>query len=250
MTDASSNLTRVTACIGMFPAEVVGQIILASSDLCVMVGPDMVVRDVVLGFALQDIACTTWRGAALRKLVGPEGQRKVDLLWSDAAAEKSGWRHLNFRTDHAGTELPLLVQRIATNDGASILVCRDLRPAVRVQQQFNRAMMEMEQRREDIVDLFSPVPPSNKPGGAALQRATGVLDTRSAQADAMMRQAFDDLGRQSLSQIVEQTTRVLEEMCIREAYAQCDHDLAATAKLLEMEPDDLAQRMAFYQRKA
>ena len=250
MTDASSNLTRVTACIGMFPAEVVGQIILASSDLCVMVGPDMVVRDVILGFALQDIACTTWRGAALRKLVGPEGQRKVDLLWSEATAEKSGWRHLNFRTDHAGTELPLLVQRIATGDGASVLVCRDLRPAVRVQQQFNRAMMEMEQRREDIVDLFSPVPASNKPGGAALQRATGVLDTRSAQADAMMRQAFDDLGRQSLSHIVEQTTRVLEEICIREAYAQCDHDLAATAKLLEMEPDDLAQRMAFYQRKA
>lgn len=249
MTNRSGSLTQVTACIGAFPAEVVGQIILASSDLCILVGPDLIVKDVVLGFALEDIACTTWRGAALRKLVGPEGQRKVDLLWSDATVEKTGWRHLNFRTDHVDTELPLLVQRIATGTGDSVLVCRDLRPAVRVQQQFNRAMTEMEQRREDVVDLFSPVPASHVPAGAASKGITGVLDTRSAQADAMVRQAFDGLGRYSLSQIVAQTARVLEEMCIREAYAQCGHDLAATALLLEMDADDLAQRLAFYQGK-
>lgn len=248
MTDASSDLTRVTACIGAFPEEVVGQIILASSDLCIMVDRELVVREVVVGFALQDIGCSTWHGARLRALVGPEGQRKVDLLWSAGApASKTGWRHLNFKTDQAGTTVPLLVQRIASSDGNSILVCRDLRPAVRMQEQFNRAMVEMEQRREDVVDLFSPVPAAIASGH---QGTVAVLDARSAQADAMVRQALGDLGQQPLSDIVKQTARVLEEMCIREAYAQCDHDLAATAQLLGLDADELAQRMTFIQRKA
>lgn len=38
-----TNLARVTACIGKFPADVLGQVILASSDLCLLVGPDLVV---------------------------------------------------------------------------------------------------------------------------------------------------------------------------------------------------------------
>jgi len=250
MTNASSDLARVTACIGVFPADVVGQIILASSDLCMLVGPDLVVQDVIAGFALQDIACTSWRRTSLRALVGPEGQRKLDLLWTDATVPQTGWRHLNFKTDHPTERLPLLVQRIAATDGNSVLVCRDLRPSVRMQEQFNRVMIEMEQRREDIHDLFAPVPAPIDPGHDHGQGAASVLDARSAQADALVRRAFADLGQQPLSNIVQQTARVLEEMCIREAYAQCDHDLPATAALLGLNPDDLAQRMVFFQRKA
>lgn len=250
MTNASSDLARVTAFIGMFPEDVIGQIILASSDLCMLVGPDLVVQDVVVGFALQDIACASWRRTSLRALVGAEGQRKIDLLWTNSAQPKTGWRHLNFRTDSAAESLPLLVQRVATTDGNSILVCRDLRPSVRMQEQFNRAIIEMEQRREDIHDLFAPVPAPVDPGHDHAQGAASVLDARSAQADALVRQAFADLGQQPLSNIVQQTARVLEEMCIREAYAQCDYDLPATAALLGLNPDDLAQRMVFFQRKA
>ena len=242
MTDASSDLTRVTACLGAFPADVVGQIVLAASDLCIMVDPDLVVRDVVVGFELQDIGCTTWLGAPLRALVGPEGQRKVDLLWSGMSVPKTGWRHLNFKTDEAGTTVPLLVQRVASGDGNSILVCRDLRPAARMQQQFQRTMIEMEQRWENSVEQFPPVPARNVPDNYA-QSGTAALD-------ALVRKAFDDLGRQPLSQIVAQTSRVLESMCISEAFAQCDHDLAETARLLALEPDELAQRVTFFQRKA
>lgn len=249
MTNASSDLARVTACIGMFPTDVVGQIVLASSDLCMLVDADLVVQDVVLGFALEDIDCASWRGTLLRALVGPEGQRKIDLLWTNSAESKTGWRHLNFRTDSANEGLPLLVQRIATKDGNSVLVCRDLRPTVRMQDQFNRAMVEMEQRREDIHDLFSAVPDPLDPAHDHGQGAAAVLDARSAQADALVRRAFAELGQHPLSSIVQQTARVLEEMCIREAYAQSDHDIVATAGLLGLDPDDLAQRMVFFQLK-
>lgn len=250
MSDPSSEQTRVTAWIGAYPAEVVGEIVLASSDLCIMVDEDLVVRDVVVGFALQDIGCTTWQGAPLRVLVGPEGQRKVDLLWSGASAPKTAWRHLNFKTDEPGTSVPLLVQRIASGDGNSILVCRDLRPAARMQQQFHRAMIEMEQRREDTGEGFAPVSTPDVPHHLPARRADAAPGERSAQADALVRQAFDDLGRQSLSTIVEQTSRVLESMCISEAFAQCNHDLAKTARLLALDPDELAQRVTFFQRKA
>lgn len=244
-----TNLTRVTACIGKFPADILGQIILTSSDLCMLVGPDLVVEEVIVGLALEDVCCAHWSGALLRGLVGPEGQRKIDLLWSGATDTKAVWRHLNFRTGTDGETVPLLVQRIAVNDGNSILVCRDLRPTVRLQEQFSRAMIEMEQRREDIHDLFSAVPIPTKPGHDHAQGAAALLDARSAQADALVRQAFDDLGRQPLSDIMTQTARVLEDMCIREAYGQCNHDINATAVLLGLDPDELAQRLTFFERK-
>ena len=244
-----TNLARVTACIGKFPADVLGQVILASSDLCLLIRPDLVVEDVIVGFALQDVGCAQWRGALVRGLVGPEGQRKVDLLWSEGNDTKAVWRHLNFRIGTDGETLPLLVQRVAVSDGNSILVCRDLRPTVRMQEQFNRAMIEMEQRREDIHDLFAPVPPPVNPGHDQAQSAAGVLDARSAQADALVRKALDDLGRQPLSEIMDQTARVLEDMCIREAYGQCNHDLGATADLLGLELDELSKRLTFFERK-
>lgn len=242
MTSATSQIAPLTDCIASFPVDVVGQIVLASSDLCLLVDADLVVQNVVTGFALQDIDCASWQGAPLRTLVGPEGQRKVDLLWSDGATATGGWRHLNFRTGGLGTELPLLVQRICVRDGRSVLVCRDLRPAVRMQQQFNSAMIEIEQRYDDtLTNGMSAAAAGDEVGQAA--------DTPSAHANALVRQALCEIGKQPVAQIVSQTARVLEEMCIREAYAQCGYDLDDTAKTLGLNADDLAQRMVFFHRK-
>lgn len=237
-----TDLARVSACISAFPADVVGQIVLASSDLCLMVGPDLAVQDVVVGFALQDTDCESWRGAPLRTLVAIEGQRKIDLLWAAPANSRTGWRHLNFRTRREGVVLPLLVQRIAAQDGRSVLVCRDLRPAARMQEQLNRALIEVEQRHEDAVH-------GGGQGGQLARAANDMPDVHSVQASAMLREAISSLGEQPLSQIVAQTARVLEEVCIREAYAQCHYDLAETAQCLGIETDELSQRMTFFRRK-
>lgn len=236
MTRATTDIARFTDSIASFPADVVGQIVLASSDLCLLIGADMVVQDSATGFALQDIDCAAWQGAPLRTLVGPEGQRKIDLLWSAEPASSTGWRHLNFRTGGLGTELPLLVQRICARDGRSVLVCRDLRPAVRMQQQFNNAMIEIEQRYDDLTHDAASGTPSGD-------------EAPSAHANALVRQALCEIGKQPVTQIVSQTARVLEEMCIREAYAQCDYDLDKTALTLGLEADDLAKRMVFFRRK-
>lgn len=243
MTSATTDIARLSDCIASFPVDVVGQIVIASSDLCLLIGEDLVVQNIVTGFALQDLDCASWQGASLRTLVGPEGQRKIDLLWSAGAKAIAGWRHLNFRTRGLGTEVPLLVQRIAARDGRSVLVCRDLRPAVRMQQQFNRAMVEIEQSYEDA--MSAPV------SGATEGNENGsARDARSVHASALVQQAFCEIGKQPVAQIVSQTARVLEEMCIREAYAQCDYDMDKTAQTLGLDPDDLAQRMVFFQRKA
>lgn len=242
MTSVTTDIARLNDCIASFPADVVGQIVLASSDLCLLVGEDLVVQNVVTGFALQDVDSDGWHGAPLRTLVGPEGQRKIDLLWTDGAKAKTGWRHLNFRTRSPGTEVPLLVQRIAARDGRSVLVCRDLRPAVRMQQQFNNAMIEIEQRHEDTT--CNPTAET-----ASWDDAGPTRDTATAHASALVQQALCEIGKQPVTQIVSQTARVLEEMCIREAYAQCGYDLDLTAQTLGLDPDDLAQRMVFFQRK-
>lgn len=235
MTLSPHDLARVTQCMAAFPADVIGQIVLASSDLCLLVGPDLRVVDYVAGYGARDIDCAPWQGQSLRALVGPEGQSKIDQLWSarsqEATSAQSGWRHLNFRAHGVQTELPLLVQRIGARDGRSVLVCRDLRPTVQMQQQFNRAILEIERG-------YLQPPPAAAQAPAAKEH--------SAQARALVQQAFDDLGAQPLAQIVQRSALALEEMCIRKALSRSGYDMAQAARVLDMDTDDLAQRMVFF----
>jgi hypothetical protein len=235
MTLSPHDLARVTQCMAAFPADVIGQIVLASSDLCLLVGADLRVLDYVAGYGARDIDCALWQGQSLRALVGPEGQGKIDQLWSAKAQAptpaRSGWRHLNFRAHGVPTEMPLLVQRIAAHDGRSVLVCRDLRPSVQMQQQFNRAILEIERGYLQVPQAAAQAP---------------MVKEQSAQAKALVQQAFGDLGAAPLAQIVQRSALVLEEMCIRKALDQCGYDMAQAAQVLYMEADDLAQRMVFF----
>lgn len=255
MRSQDSDVARMTKTITALPTQVSSEIILASADLCMMLDSEMLVREVFLGTALQDEACESWQGSDLRRLVGPEGQRKLDFLWQPDSGNAIGWRHLNFRTDRAGQTLPLLVKRIDAGEGRSVLIGRDLRPAVTMQEQFNAVMMEMEQSYDSMLDdpfAEVPMPSANGDGHANGQKnGNGAAPAlRMAQSNALVKQAFAELGKQPVAQIVTQTARVLEDMCIREAYVQSAYDLNQTAQVLGMDADELAQRLVFVPRKA
>lgn len=250
MTPSMTDLARMTECMAAFPTDVIGQMVLASTDLCLLVGDDLTVLDIVVGYALRDLDCASWHGASLRTLVGAEGQSKIDQLWLGTEPARATWRHLNFRVRAMRGDVPLLVQRIAAHDGRSVLVCRDLRPTVRMQQQFNNAVIEIERGYEGaLLDDFDTMT-HNAPGRRGFAATCGNgRGSDTAQASALVRQAFDDLGSQPLSQIVSKTALVLEEMCIRKAYAQAGYDLDQTARVLNMDADNLAQRLAFFQTR-
>ncbi|TVS05443.1 MAG: hypothetical protein EA407_02340 [Rhodobacteraceae bacterium] len=253
MTITTSDIARMSQRLAAFPTKVSSELVLAAADLCIMVDADLRVQEVFFGNALEDVSCARWDGAFLRSVVAPEGQRKIDLLWQEGADAISGWRHLNFRTHRGDETLPLLIKRIDVGGGASILLGRDLRPAVRMQEQFNAAMMEMEQSyRDSFDDPFAPPPaPSltDVSGNDHGNCNASNLPAAEAQLQMLVNQTMGELGRQPVAQIVSQTAKVLEDMCIREAYAQSQYDLQKTAEVLGMNADDLAQRMVALPRK-
>ncbi len=255
MTITTSDIARMSQQLAAFPTEVASELVLAAADLCIMVDADLRVQEVFIGNALEDVSCARWEGAPLRSVVAPEGQRKIDLLWQEGADAITGWRHLNFRTDRGDETLPLLIKRIDVGGGASILLGRDLRPAVRMQEQFNAAMMEMEQSYQDSFDdpFAPPSAPSltdvNGNGHGNGNGGASDLPAAEAQLQMLVNQTLGELGRQPVAQIVSQTAKVLEDMCIREAYAQSQYDLQKTAEVLGMNADDLAQRLVAVPRK-
>lgn len=223
--------------------SVLGQIVLAASDLCLFVSAENRVDTVLRGGALEDSIGAGWVGQQLRSVVSHDVWHKLDLLWSDQGDAASVWRHLNFIDDQGATEVPLLVRRIAADDGSSVLVCRDLRPVVRMQQKFSHAMLEMEQSFEDtrwkqhLVSAESGKPVTR---GAAPK----------ARANVAMEEAITNIGQIPLSEIIAQTGRVLEDLCIRQAFEHCDYDLSKTADMLGVSSDELASRFAFETKRA
>lgn len=249
MTVSTNDIARMARHLAAFPLEVASELVLAATDICVMVDAGLRVQAVFVGAALQDVSCDGWEGAPLRSLVSPEAQRKIDLLWQDDAIAITGWRHLNFRTDRADESLPLLIRRIASSDGASVLLGRDLRPAVRMQEQFNSVMIEMEQSYQDSLDDPFEPQDAGMTGNGNGNGAAADLHGAEAQSKMLVSQALGALGRQPVAQIISHTAKVLEDMCIREAYAQSQYDLHRTAELLGMDADELAQRLVFVTRK-
>lgn len=255
MRSQASAIARMTESIKALPLQASSEIILAAADLCLMVDAEMIVQEVFLGTTFQDEACESWEGADLRGLVGTEGQLKLEFLWQPDTGNTIGWRHLNFRADHTGQHLPLLVKRVDAGEGRSVLIGRDLRPAVTMQQQFNAVMMEMEQSYGTMLDdpfADSPSPSVHGNGHTnGQENSNGSAPVlQMAQSNALVKHAFSELGKQPVAQIVSQTARVLEDMCIREAYVQSAYDLQQTAQVLGMDADELAQRLVFVPRKA
>ena len=220
---------------------VLGQIVLAASDLCLLVSGDKRIVSEVRGGALDALIGQSWVGKDLRSVVCHHVWNKLTLLWSEQSDVGSLWRHLNFIDDDGGPDIPLLVRRIDAGSGHSVLVCRDLRPVVDMQQKFNRAMAEFEQSYEDR----NWAQPDQGMGA----KATGNDDsTPDIDINQAMKDAISDFGRKPLSDIVAQTGRVLEDLCIRHAFERCEYDLSKTADFLGMSSDELAQRVAFIRK--
>jgi hypothetical protein len=176
-----------------------------------------------------------WVGRRFVDLLGPESLSKVDGLFNrDAGSEQAEvrWRHLNLADGH-GEPVPVLLKYAALrNEGpvTGILLGRDLRPTVDLQRRFQATHRELEARLEALPD---PPPPratgSVAQPGAATRRAGGVI------VEAMIRQ----LGQQPLSDIMAETCRVLQRLCVTEALDRARGNPKDAAQFLGMTVEDL-----------
>lgn len=239
MTRNRLDTTRAAQNLATFPPSVLEEVVLVASDLCVFVNEQRVVEDISRGGALEDLIGEHWIGQPLQKITRPDSWRKLDLLWGSQKTDAPLWRHLNFVANGLLDEdVPLLVRRVDAGNSRSILVCRDLRPSVRMQKNFSRVLLEMEQSFEDIRSV-------HQFGTRSLAGKEARGTTLQGEASGAVARGIGEIGDLPLADIISQTVRVMEDACIRLAYEECDYDLSKTAELLGISSDDLAKRIPF-----
>jgi hypothetical protein len=194
--------------------------LLGAVDLVLMLDSDRIVRQVHLSPGLELPSHPEWVGRDFGTLVCLASRTKLTALFAQGqgtAAQPARWRHLNF--DLGRKSVPILVKYFGFDGlggGRHLIVGRDLRPTIQLQQRVQQVLVEMEQRSED--------------------RGHGTV------RDLRLGDAAATIGERPLTQIVSETARTLERLCIDEALRRAQGNEAAAASLLGLQAEELAQR--------
>ena len=194
------------------------------ADLVLFLSPMQDITAMRAWGSLAGSACPDWVGRSFAEILSRDSRSKLESLFrTDAAAapEAVRWRHVNLLCDGAPS-LPVLVKYFELGEGADrtrIIIARDLRPTVDMQTRLQRAYTEMEAAFETRGTL---------PGAA-----TGAL---------VVSGMMDSIGHRPLGQIVSETVRALESLCVTEALRRCNDDAEAAARLLGIATEEVRRR--------
>lgn len=205
-------------------SETVENIVGQMADLVLFLSPLQDIVAMRAWGALADVACPDWVGRSFAEVLSRESRSKLAAIFAaDAAATQDPlrWRHVNLTCDSAES-LPVLIKYFELGEGAErvrVIVARDLRPTVAMQARLHRAYTEME----------------------AAFESRGTLTGASSGA-LVVGGMLESLGHRPLGQIVAETVRALETLCITEALRRTDEDPDAAALLLGVSTDEILRR--------
>ena len=194
------------------------------ADLVLFLSP---LQDIVAMRAwgsLASVACPDWVGRSFARVLSIESRSKLGAIFATDAAtapDTLRWRHVNLLCD-GGPSLPVLVKYFELGDGPDrvrVIVARDLRPTVDMQARLQRAYTEMEAAFES----------RGTPQGSS----TGAL---------VVGGMLDSLGQRPLGQIVSETARALEALCVAEALRRTGDDAEAAGMMLGLTVDEVRRR--------
>lgn len=239
MTPSKLDIASASRNFDTFSPSVLQEVVLTASDLCLFVSEARVVEDITRGGALDEHIGDTWIAKPLHEITKQDSWRKLDLLWASQKEDAPVWRHLNFvASDKLNESVPLLVCRVDAGNDRSILVCRDLRPSMKMQKNFNRALAEMEQS-------FEKLRSAKGLGANGLEGNKTNASTLHGHVSGAVEKVIGEIGTLPLAEIISQTTQVLEDACIQLAYEKCGYNLSKTAEFLGVSSDELAKRIPF-----
>lgn len=174
--------------------------------------------------SVAEVVCPDWVGRSFASIISRDSQPKLAALFAEDAARADDslrWRHVNLLCD-VGPPLPVLLKYFELGEDherVPVIVGRDLRPTVDMQARLQRAYTEMEAAFESRTTL------QGTPTGALV--VGGMIES---------------IGQRPLGQIVSETARALEQLCIAEALRRCDDNPEAAARLLGLPPDEVRRR--------
>lgn len=202
--------------------------LLGAVDLVLLLDSDRRVLQVHLAPGLDMPGPADWVGRDFGDLVCRASRAKLTALFTDGqgtAAHPARWRHLNVEFGRASmpastpASMPVLIKYFGfdgAGGGRHLIVGRDLRPTVLLQKRVQQVLVEMEQASEE--------------------RGHGTP------RDLRLGDAAATVGVRPLAQIVAETARTLERLCIDEALSRARGDEGAAAALLGLDPAEFSQR--------
>ncbi len=139
-------LTAPQQTLGNLDAEAAARIIVAATDVALVMDADGTIRDVAFGS--KDIPLdgdSKWVGQSWSDIVTSESRPKVEALLKDVAEDAAPrWRQLNHPVS-GGTDVPILYSAVRTGRrGRVVALGRDLRTMSALQQSLMDAQRSME----------------------------------------------------------------------------------------------------------
>lgn len=131
--------------LGELDAEKASGLVLAASDVALVIDAKGVIRDLCLGTdELSEDGCGEWVGKPWAQTVTAESRGKVDALLREAGENgPTRWRHVNQQTAGGG-DLPVLYATVPLVKGRTLAVGRNLRAVATLQQRLVEAQQAME----------------------------------------------------------------------------------------------------------
>jgi len=204
-----------------------------AADVVLLLDGDNSVVDVIPSDTQQTAFPAVWSGRRFIDLLSPESRSKADGLFAQDVSvlgTRARWRHLNL-SDGQGGSVPLLLKFAGLRGGDSaggLLMGRDLRPTVELQERFRVTHQELESKLGALQSNSRPVPaPAAAESSAG--RVGGVIV-----ADMMAK-----LGHRPLDGIMRETSRILERLCVTEALGRARGDRDQAARLLGITVEEL-----------
>jgi hypothetical protein len=189
-------------------------LLLASADLLLFIDSDRRVQEVQAGWGVSFPGMSGWKGLQLDELFCIASRSKLPALLAENGAETPEpprWRHVNLQ--RVSDSAPVLVRYSGfpgPGGGVHLIVARDLRPTVAMQEQVQQAMVELERKAE-------------------------ALDPRVPRiGDPVMH-----VGSRPLRHIMDETARTLKRLCIAEALRMTEGDRSAAARMLDISLEEL-----------
>lgn len=220
MTRGPSSASRLPGLDAPAVEALLGQM----ADLILFLSP---MQDIIAMRAwgpVAEVVCPDWVGRSFASVIARDSRPKLAALFATDAARAEDslrWRHVNLLCN-GGPSLPVLVKYFELGDGPDrvpVIIARDLRPTVDMQARLQRAYTEMEAAFE------SRTTPQGTPTGALV--VGGMMDS---------------IGQRPLGQIVSETARALEQLCIAEAMRRSDDNPERAARLLGVPADEVRRR--------
>ncbi|MDP2085777.1 MAG: hypothetical protein Q8K20_11315 [Gemmobacter sp.] len=217
---ASASLSQLPGLDAPSVEALLGQM----ADLVLLLSPMQDITAMRAWGSLADKACPDWVGRSFAAILSRDSRGKLETLFNSdlgKAPETVRWRHVNLVCE-GGASLPVLVKYFELGEGsdrARVMIARDLRPTVDMQARLQRAYTEMEAAFESR--------------GTVPGASTGAL---------VVSGMMDSLGHRPMGQIVSETVRALETLCVTEALRRSNDDAEAASRLLGIPVEEVRRR--------